>query len=100
MRFELEDFTYEVKFTRAGTTTYAILWKEVLHNTWDCTNIVGESHCNPKDRFEKGKGRKIALAKLLKRMNEVSAGDSIPEFNLTKEIRQTIWTEYFKHHKV
>lgn len=64
------------------------------------TGLIGTSICSPKDQFKKSKGRKLALAKLFKRMNEISAGEDKPEFHLTKADREQIWNLYFKTHKM
>ena len=99
MIFILKDKRYGVRFYRSGTTTTAEFMTE-QDGQLDITNVKGEALCSPKDRFEKSKGRKIALAKLLDRLQEMSAGDSKPEIHLTKEDRGSIWNTYFKTHRV
>jgi hypothetical protein len=51
---------------------------------------LAASLCNPKDRFVKSTGRKLALARLLKETQEL---------NLSREDRVKIWEIYFKEHK-
>jgi hypothetical protein len=98
MFFDIDGKRYGVKFSRNGTTTYAELVK-VQEWGLDYPGLVGIATLHPRDRFVKKTGRKVALAGLLYRMNEVSAGDTEPEFNLTKEDRAKIWEEYFRSHK-
>jgi hypothetical protein len=91
--------TYGVKFTRNGTTTRAELVRVDEIIGLDFTGLVGISSLYYKDRFVKSTGRKVALANLIERMQQVSAGDTEPEFTLTKEDRAKIWEAYFKSHK-
>lgn len=99
MLFDLNGNTYQVKFFRnnlllvSSRATIAELWIK----DGDGQSIMllsAESYCNPKDRFEKSKGRKIALAKLLK-----DAGKKAVFLRLSKEDRAKIWEIYFKEHK-
>ncbi len=99
MFFELNGTTYGVKFRRADTTTIAELISIHPEHGIDYTNLVGIARLNPKDRFVKSTGRKIALTNLLNRMEEISAGDTEPEFTLSKEDRRKIWNRYFETHK-
>ncbi len=99
MFFEIDGKTYRVKFSRTDTTTYANLIRVEPDAGLVETNIVGIASLYHKDKFVKSTGRKIALAHLLERMNEISAGDTEPEFTLTREDRANIWAEYFKTHK-
>lgn len=99
MLFALNGSKLGVKFYRNGTTTTA----ELIHfdesfNDYMITNIKGISYCNPKDRFEKSKGRKIALAKLLKKMNEFATEGSYEKYGTDKEQRAEIWNIYFSQH--
>lgn len=98
MFFELDGKTYKIKFSRAGTSTFSELWSVDDDGIWN-TGLLGWTKLHPKDRFVKKTGRKIALANLLDRMEEVSAGDTEPEFVLTKETKRNIWETYFKAHK-
>src|SRR5688572_13184626 len=98
MFFELNEVTYKVKFYRSGTTTFAELWR-LDNDGLDCTNLLGIAYLHPNDIFVKKTGRKVALASLLRRMNEISAGYAEPEFSLTREDRKNIWEAYFKTHK-
>lgn len=93
-----ETNTYSIKFSRNGTTTYAELW---VVEEWglDPTGLLGIANLYYKDNFVKSKGRKAALARLLVRMNEVSAGEDVPVFSLTKEDREKIWAKYFETHR-
>ena len=91
--------TYGVKFSRNGTSTRAELIRVDNLTGLDPTGLVGDAHLHYKDRFVKSTGRKVALTNLIIRMQEVSAGDTEPEFVLTKEDRAKIWETYFKYHK-
>lgn len=102
MFFEINNTLYAVKFRRSGTTTEAELCNVVVgekRTELDETNIKGIAHCSPKDRFEKSKGRKVALAKLLKQMHQFFIEGAEPEFNMTKDVRQRIWNCYFETHR-
>jgi|SRR5690349_11134070 len=99
MFFELDNVTYGVKFSRNGTTTYADLVKIDDEIGLDFTGLVGIATLHKNDRFVKSTGRKVALAHLLDRMNEVSAGDEKPEFSLSKQDRAAIWAKYFETHR-
>ena len=110
MKFKLKNkkkdkvLNYGVYFTYSGTNTNAelIVYEEIGDKLEPMnTNILGEASMYYKDKvYSKVKGRKVALAKLMKRMNQTSAGDKKPEFRLTKKIRERIWKEYFKTHKM
>jgi hypothetical protein len=90
MLFDLNGNKYKVKFYRIQTSTFAALeqWIPSL-NTYMAINICA-SLCNPKDKFVKSTGRKVALARVL---------HETPELQLTKEDRARIWETYFKEHK-
>jgi hypothetical protein len=96
MLFDLNGEEFQVKFSRTGTITHAELLAK-SNNEFSYTGISGISYCNPKDRFEKSKGRKIALAKLLNAMLEYEP--QLGVLNLGKEQRTKIWEIYFKEHK-
>lgn len=96
MLFDLNGNTYQVKFFRANPSTVAELWIKDGEN-FQYLYLSGESHCNPKDRFEKSKGRKIALANLLKELSRKAINYTGNE--ITKEDRAKIWEIYFKEHK-
>lgn len=100
MYFTLNGKEYKVKFYRNGTNTYAELWELDDVKDWGCTNLIGVARLSKKDRFVKKVGRVVALTNLIKRMQEVSAGDSQPEFSLTKEEKKLIWDSYFLRHKI
>lgn len=90
MIFDLNGNKYKVSFYRIKTTTFAKLYKWIEElKTYMEINLCA-ALCNPKDRFEKSKGRKIALARLLSETKELS---------LSKEDRAKIWEIYFKEHK-
>lgn len=102
MFFEINNTLYAVKFRRSGTATEAELCNVAVGEKrmeLDETNIKGIAYCNPKDRFEKSKGRKVALAKLLNQMHQFFVEGSHPDFNMTKDIREQIWASYFVNHK-
>lgn len=94
MLFDLNGNTYRMAFSRAGNTTRAILsikdgdiFQDLHH---------ADSICSEKDRFEKSKGRKVALARLL---NDLDMNYGILIKPLSKEDRTKIWEIYFKEHK-
>jgi hypothetical protein len=97
MLFDLNGQEFQVKFSRTGTTTHAELLAFDDNGKFSYTGISGISYCNPKDRFEKSKGRKIALAKLLNAMVEYEP--QLGVLNLGKKQRAKIWEIYFKEHK-
>jgi hypothetical protein len=99
MLFDLNGNTYQVKFARDNrlpkpTTTAELFIKD--GNEFKSLNIKGHAFCNPKDKFEKSKGRKIALASLL-RTHLFKHGETL--FSATKEDKTKIWEIYFKEHK-
>ena len=99
MFFELNGKTYGVKFSRAGTTTFANLFVVGESGELLPTNIEGTAVLYYKDKFEKSKGRKIALADLLLQIQTpIEDAEFIPE-GLTKEDREKIWKKYFEKHK-
>lgn len=99
MYFELDGKTYRIRFMRNGTTTFAELWVLQKDGELDFPGLMGIATLHPNDIFVKKIGRKVALASLLNRMEEVSAGDTEPEFILSHEDRKNIWEAYFKTHK-
>jgi hypothetical protein len=102
MLFDLNGNKFMVKFSRAGTTTFAELWMyRNITLDYDCLNILGIAECSPKDIFEKSKGRKVALAKLFIQMNEFYKEEPAEYWSLgnNKEDRAKIWEIYFKEHK-
>jgi len=94
----LENVKYAVQFNRRnngtagelfhepGTTTHAELYKVLDGNSLEYLNAHASAYLHPNDRFSKSKGRKIALAKLLKIMG------------LNKEQRTFVWQVYFEKH--
>jgi hypothetical protein len=100
MLFDLNGSKFMVKFSRINAKTFAELWQydEIL-KFWDCLNIMGIAERSMKDRFEKSKGRKIALKKLFQRMNVFAFEDNNSVLSNTKEQRTKIWEIYFKEHK-
>lgn len=106
MRFKLKGQQYGVYFSYHGKNTIAELIRfEQLGDDENKlepmnTNIIGEAKMYYKDKiYSKIKGRKVALAKLLKRMNQKSAGAEKPEFRLTKKTRERIWKVYLATHR-
>lgn len=105
MFFQLGNTTYGVRFSRNGTTTYAELMRVQEDGTLMNTNVLGIGTLYYKDRFEKSKGRKAALARLLDEMQQFHAEFSISgnhehlQWNMTHEVRKNIWEEYFKTHR-
>ncbi len=99
MFFELNNTTYGVKFTREGTTTLATLYKVLETGELVETNVVGKAILYYKDKFEKAKGRKIALADLLWQVRVPDEESEILPEGLTKEDRAKIWEIYFETHK-
>jgi hypothetical protein len=90
MLFDLNGSKYMVKFKRQQTTTFAYLFKYINETIKFFPMNLAASLCNPKDRFVKSTGRKLALARLLKETQEL---------NLSREDRVKIWEIYFKEHK-
>lgn len=86
MLIKLNDLNFEIRFYRQFPYTWAELWDSDII-------LVGEARCSDKDRFEKSKSRKIALAKLLQKMGKSE------HFSITKEDRTNIWNKYFEEHK-
>lgn len=62
------------------------------------TNVCEESKCHPNDNFDKSKGRKVALAKLLKHVNSDKALLGMTH-KLSKIKRRQIWNIYFQEHR-
>lgn len=90
MLFDLDGKQFKVSFYRIGTTTFAKLCQFASEiNSWFEVNTCA-ALCNPKDRFEKKIGRKIALSRILHETEEL---------HLSKEDRAAIWEIYFKEHK-
>lgn len=92
MLINLNDLDFQVRFSRNNPYSYAELWRKDEY-AFMCTNIIGKAECSEKDRFEKSKGRKVALAKLIQEM--IESGD----FTMTKKVRTDIWNKYFEGHK-
>lgn len=90
MLFDLNGNKYKVKFYRNDRTTFAELQQYINElNTFMNINLVA-ALCNPKDRFKKSTGRKIAFARLLKETQEL---------NLSREQKTRLWEIYFMEHK-
>lgn len=98
MFFELNGKTYQVKFRREGTTTFAQFFQVQSDGTFVKLEYEGTAVLYYTDRFEKSKGRKIALADLLWKYSVPDDEGEIPE-GLDKDARQKIWAEYFLHFK-
>lgn len=98
MYFEIRGVTYQVRFHREGTTTFAQLFQVQSDGTLVKLEGEGIATLYYTDRFEKSKGRKEALADLLWKYSVPDVEGEIPE-GLDKEDRQKIWTEYFLHFK-
>lgn len=98
MLFDLNGNTYQIKFYRIYPATIAELFIKD-GEIFQSLGIEGVSKCNPKDKFEKSKGRKIALAKLLNIIDNSHRGDIGMGVILGKETRTRIWEIYFKEHK-
>ena len=97
MLFDLNGNTYQVRFFRRNLDDKRITIADLLiKDSEEFTHLLvnGMSICSPKDRFEKSKGRKVALAKLIKLLTVRLIG-----YELTKEDRACIWEIYFKEHK-
>lgn len=97
MFFELNGKTYGVKFHREGTTTLASLFVVGEGGELTATTVQGIAVLHHNDRFEKSKGRKVALADLLYDISIPDEEGPVPQ-GLTKEDRAKIWEEYFKKH--
>lgn len=95
MYFELENKTYCVKFYRQNTTTFAELLA-VTDEGLSYTGLIAFAILHPNDRFEKSKGRKVALAYLLEILSDHNTES--PFNPLKKEQRQYIWQKYFERH--
>lgn len=93
MFFELENKTYCVKFYRTGTTTVAELF-QVEAGEMLSLEIYGIARPYHTDRFEKSKGRKIALADLIWQTWGLGDGG----YEISKEQRKMIWDKYFERH--
>jgi hypothetical protein len=97
MFFEHDGKTYGVKFRREGTTTFAKLFVVDESGKLSDLGVEGIAFLYHTDRFEKGKGRKVALADLMSEMNSAEYdGTDVPI--VTKETREKIWTKYFETH--
>jgi len=68
--------------------------------------VGGDAVCNPRDNFDKEKGRRIALAKALVKLpyliyvtpEEASTGAAVKK--TFKRIRAEFWRKYFRHLKI
>lgn len=98
MFVEINGKTYLVKFRREGTTTFALLFRVEKDEGLVPLMGVGVASLYFKDRFEKAKGRKVALADLLWKYSIPDSEGEIPE-GIDKETREKIWIEYFKQFK-
>jgi len=98
MFFDLNGKTYSVRFSRLNTTTLASLSVVKENGTLVETGIQGTATLYHTDRFEKSKGRKVALADLLWQVERPDDEGVIPE-GLSKEDKTKIWDEYFKNHR-
>ncbi len=85
MRIALHGRELKFFFKYGGACTFAKCAhdKQVLFEASTC--------CADSDRFVKATGRRIALTRLLKRMD--AAGEDV-----TRETRSLIWKTYFEHH--
>lgn len=100
MLFDLNGSKFMVRFSRSGIFTFAELWQYNDNlGEYDCLNILGVAECSKKDRFERSKGRKVALAKLFNSMNEFAEEEPSQYDYVDKENRARIWEIYFKEHK-
>lgn len=98
MFFEIDEKTFAVKFSRQGTTTFANLFIVGAGGELVPTEFEGMALLFHTDRFEKSKGRKIALADLLFQFEKPETGGIIAK-GLSKEDRKKIWEIYFKTHR-
>lgn len=96
MFVQINDVTYRIKFHRNDNMTFAELYRVEESGHLVYTAIDGVAICNPKDNFDKGMGRKVALADLLDNM--VSVFLTVANHQITKEDRRGIWEEYFRTH--
>lgn len=94
MYFELDNKTFCVKFYRTGTTTIAELFEVGSDNKMTSTGVYGIARVYHTDRFEKSKGRKIALADLI--WQRWGLGDG--GYEISKEQRKMLWDKYFERH--
>jgi hypothetical protein len=92
MLFDLNGEKFKVSFYRNNNNRRMTIAEMENLSIPSRYHVLGLSFCNPKDRFEKSKGRKIALTKLLIAMTEYN-------YSVTKEDRARIWEIYFKEHK-
>lgn len=97
MFFELRGVTYQIRFSRTGTTTFAHLFRVENDGTLHEMEGVGIAELFHTDRFEKAKGRKVAVADLLWKYSVPDSEGEIPE-GLSKEDREEIWKKYFEQH--
>lgn len=96
MFFELHGKTYKVRFYRIDNMTFAELHL-VKEDDIVFTGLDGVAVRNPKDREDRGKGRKVALADLLNNMTDVFS--TIAGLEITKADREAIWSTYFETHR-
>lgn len=105
MLFQYKNELYKIGFEYAGDRTYARLFRvdydvnndDKLH--FEYTGLFGQGVRKHNDQYRKSTGRKMALKSLIKRMGQVSAGDSKPEFDTNVEFRTILWEIYFTEHK-
>lgn len=101
MRFDLNNRKFMIKFYPKNPIFYAELWIfDDDTKYWNCLDVVGKAECSNKDSFDKSKGRKLAIARMFKEMNNF-VFEQDAEYTLnTKEWRKKFWEEtYFKECK-
>lgn len=96
MYFQLHGKTYRVRFYRTDNMTFAELHL-VKEDDIVFTGLDGVAIKSPKDREDRGKGRKVALADLLDNMTNVFG--TIAGLEITKADRESIWARYFESHR-
>lgn len=92
MYFELNGKTYRVSFSRIGKRTFARLLEVTPDGLVDRFPL-GTSAPHYTDKFEKSRGRKIALADLIWQTWGTEEG-----YEISKEDRAKIWKVYFEKH--
>lgn len=95
MFFEYNGKTYCVKFKREGTTTFATLFIVDEKDGLIPANVSGVAVLYYKDKFQKSKGRKVALSDVLYQLSTPDPDGIFPN-GLSKEDKAAIWQEYFK----
>jgi hypothetical protein len=92
MFFEMNEQTYTVKIIQVGFHTFAEVMKVKSNGEFQHTYIVGEARLYYKDNFNPKTGRKLALARVLDKAEKA--------LGVTKEIREQVWTDFFKKYGV